>query len=147
MIDARKALMLNQMLKSPSETLKQYKETKTSTGTEINKTIHDDTVSENKIAFKPGSEEIYHAPADVKMMRKLSGKGNLGADDLLKQKLEMKKSGVYSQLLKENTGMSIGAPIAPMNSESPSKNIVIKNSYISNAAKKKIQKIKRIKHG
>jgi len=144
MRNQQQVLMLNKMLQTPNEELSSKQKTGQSIGDQLGQTIHDEAIANNKDIFKPGSESIYHTDALSKSMRKMAGKQNMSADDLLKQKIALKKSGLYSQLLKEDgsggSGSVGSAPIAPMVS-----NTMIKNkTFLTSKAASKIKKAKEI---
>jgi len=140
------SLMLNRMIKGPTETLNSWKEMKQDPNN-IGSIMHDEAVAENPHVIKPGSEEILHTDSITKLMR---GK-NIDPDAALKEKLNLEKNAMLGPILKESeviengiaagvsTGVSTGTPIAPM---SPSKSKIvpkIENAYKMN----KINKLKR----
>jgi len=138
------ALMLNRMIKGPSETLKFWKEAKQDPNN-IGQIIHDEAIAENPHIVKPGSEEILHTDSITRLMR-----GNVNPDAALKEKLNLEKKAMLGPILKESemiengivagvtTGVSTGTPIAPISSPSKSKiAIKIENAYRLHKRKKK----------
>ena len=138
------SLMLNRMIKGPSETLKFWKEAKQDPN-DIGQVLHDEALAENPHIVKPGSEEILHTDSITRLMR-----GNVNPDAALKEKLNLEKNAMLDPVLKESemiengivagatTGVSTGTPIAPISPPSKSKiAIKIENAYKLRKKKKK----------
>jgi len=120
----RTTLLLNKSIKGPGETLKSWNETKTDPNKEISNIMHDEEIAKNSNVSKSRDYDILHQDSLTKMMQ-----GKVSADDALKRKLELEKSGMLKAVMNENEeinemggafaggGMATtGTPIAPMNS-------------------------------
>ena len=150
MIDEKIALMLNKNLKSTKEVLEAKKNKQQDPNNSLGEIIHDESISKNPKAIKPGMADVLHKDALDKAMQ--GGSNKISPDDVLKEKLRLKQLGIYDKLIKE----SEGAPIVPYGGNNDyskrkqrlfiTNNInVYKTSYLSNKASKKLKRISNVK--
>jgi len=132
-------LYQNSQIKGPNEVIQTFNKYKKDPNKEIAEEKHKEAIAGNKYVYKPGTEEILHKDA---LKKALQNDQEITPDTAIKEKLKLKKEGIYREVLRESMSVTGGSPIAPI--ASTPLNIKITNAYFDykNHKNKRNKKLK-----
>jgi len=128
---AQDKLYQNSQIKGPTEVIQIFNKYKKDPNKEIAEEKHNEAIASNKYIYKPGTEEILHKDA---LKKALQNDQEITPDTAIKEKLKLKKEGIYREVLRESMSVTGGSPIAPI--ASTPLNVKITSAYFNHKNKK-----------